>query len=194
MSRVHACDKPSVLDAARGMMEEVGYDSFNMRALAEHCHLAVGTLYNYFPSKYHIVQEIMIHDWTQLLGDLDALVESPAEPLDKLHEMYRRIREMFRRTHNFWAKGYASIFNELDMGGVRMRQGEFRGEIAGRVTRIMQGTHSEAGGPAAQRLSRLSDGLVRLMFSYCADSEAREDTVFEMIATVYDSMIGGEKC
>jgi AcrR family transcriptional regulator len=194
MSRVHACDKPGVLDAARGMMEEVGYDSFNMRALAEHCHLAVGTLYNYFPSKYHIVQEIMVQGWTELLSDLDALVASPAEPLDKLREMYRRIREMFTRTHNFWAKGYASIYNELDMKGVRMRQGEFRAELISRVIRIVQVPRFEAGGPAAQRLSRLSDGLVRLIFSYCADSEACEDAVFEMIATVYDSMIGGAKC
>ena len=43
--------KEAILATCRKIVSEKGLSSLNMRAVAEACHVALGSLYNYFPSK-----------------------------------------------------------------------------------------------------------------------------------------------
>lgn len=194
MSRVHACEQSEVLEAARVMLQEVGYDSFNMRALADHCHLAVGTLYNYFPSKYKIVYEIMLNDWNALIRDADAIAARREDPLLRLGEMYRRIQVMFDSAHQLWSKGHSSVFMEGNVGGAHHRQESFRSELAQRVVQICAGACPACrDAENAARTEALADGMVRLMFSYCSDGAGGDGAVYELIAAIHQSILGGKQ-
>lgn len=193
MSRIHASEQGEVLEAARAMLQEVGYDSFNMRALADHCHMAVGTLYNYFPSKYKIVYEIMLNDWNALIRDVDGIAGRRENPLALLGEMYRRIRVMFDSAHQLWAKGHSSIFMETATGGAHHWQDASRRELAQRVALICGAACPAcAEGETAARTAVLADGMVRLMFSYCSDDSGDDGAVYELLATLYQSIQGGK--
>ena len=63
--------RETILTTARAQLLETGYQDFAMREAAHRCGVAVGTLYNYFPSKDALAAAVMLEDWHE---DLDAMV------------------------------------------------------------------------------------------------------------------------
>jgi AcrR family transcriptional regulator len=47
----------------RRQLNTVGYTELTMRSIAKACGIAVGTLYNYFPSKEYLVGCVVLEDW-----------------------------------------------------------------------------------------------------------------------------------
>ena len=48
---------------ARRLLSERGYSGLSLRELADRCGVAVGTLYNYYPSKAALIARLMLEDW-----------------------------------------------------------------------------------------------------------------------------------
>lgn len=48
----------------RRVLEEAGYGALAMRDIAKKCDVAVGTMYNYFPSKEFLTGCVVLEDWT----------------------------------------------------------------------------------------------------------------------------------
>jgi TetR/AcrR family transcriptional regulator, cholesterol catabolism regulator len=51
-----------ILDATVALASQGGYDAVQMRAVAEHAEVALGTLYRYFPSKVHLLVSALARD------------------------------------------------------------------------------------------------------------------------------------
>ena len=51
-----------MLDATVALAARGGYDAVQMRAVAEHADVALGTLYRYFPSKVHLLVSALVRD------------------------------------------------------------------------------------------------------------------------------------
>ena len=51
-----------ILDATVALAVRGGYDSVQMRAVAEDADVALGTLYRYFPSKVHLLVSALVRD------------------------------------------------------------------------------------------------------------------------------------
>ena len=47
----------------RRVLEEQGYPALAMRDIAKQCGVAVGTMYNYFPSKEYLTGCVVLEDW-----------------------------------------------------------------------------------------------------------------------------------
>lgn len=60
-----------ILDAARALAEEGGYDGVQMRDVAEGADVALGTLYRYFPSKVHLLVSVMRREVDGMTGRID---------------------------------------------------------------------------------------------------------------------------
>ncbi len=56
--------RETVLQTAKKTLLSDGYDRLCLRKVSEQCNIAVGTIYNYFPSKLTLVTTIMLEDWT----------------------------------------------------------------------------------------------------------------------------------
>ena len=63
--------KEKILECTRKHLSETGYTSLSLRLIAKECHLGVGTIYNYFPSKDDLVAQIMLEDWFKCLAEMD---------------------------------------------------------------------------------------------------------------------------
>ncbi|MDY5594808.1 MAG: helix-turn-helix domain-containing protein [Oscillospiraceae bacterium] len=50
----------------RRMVSEQGLSALNMRSVAQACHVAVGSLYNYFPNKDDLVIATVARDWQDI--------------------------------------------------------------------------------------------------------------------------------
>lgn len=84
-------------EEARRQIQESGYGSVTMRSIAEACDVALGTLYNYYPSKDALIASFMEKDWQEAMSLLlSGSPDSDALPLlDKEHTLLIR----FLREH-----------------------------------------------------------------------------------------------
>ncbi len=55
--------KKSLLEEMERLLQQDGYGAVTIRAVAAGCGLAVGTVYNYFPSKEAMLAEYLLEDW-----------------------------------------------------------------------------------------------------------------------------------
>lgn len=60
-----------ILDTARTLAADGGYDGVQMRDVAEGAEVALGTLYRYFPSKVHLLVSVMRREVDAMTGRLD---------------------------------------------------------------------------------------------------------------------------
>jgi TetR/AcrR family transcriptional regulator, cholesterol catabolism regulator len=60
-----------ILDATLALASKGGYDAVQMRAVAEHAEVALGTLYRYFPSKIHLLVGALTEEMDQIQDKLD---------------------------------------------------------------------------------------------------------------------------
>jgi len=58
--------KEALLAASRAMAAEEGLSAVNIRALAQRCGVAVGSVYNYFPSKAALLAETVAGVWAEI--------------------------------------------------------------------------------------------------------------------------------
>ncbi len=52
-----------LMEEARRQLEEAGYGALTMRGVAQAVGVGVGTVYNYYPSKDHLIASFMAEDW-----------------------------------------------------------------------------------------------------------------------------------
>ena len=77
-----------LLAASRTLLLEEGYRALTMRQVAGLCHVAVGTVYNYFPSKDMLAAHILLEDWNDLLRSLQKKVNAAPAPMDGLEAVF----------------------------------------------------------------------------------------------------------
>ena len=53
-----------------------GYSTLTIRSVAKACHVAVGTVYNYFSSKEEFVASVLLVKWQQVLQSMNAAAAS----------------------------------------------------------------------------------------------------------------------
>jgi len=63
-----------VLDAARALFEEVGYDEATIRVIARRAGVSVGSVFTSFSSKSHVLSEVMAERLTALYADLERVI------------------------------------------------------------------------------------------------------------------------
>ena len=81
MPKIIENPEENILSAARRLVAEQGYAAVTMRAIAKECGIAVGTFYNYYPSKDAMLAVCLLHDWQAALSVPDSafLAEFTAE-------------------------------------------------------------------------------------------------------------------
>jgi TetR/AcrR family transcriptional regulator, cholesterol catabolism regulator len=86
-----------ILEAARNLAIEGGYDGVQMRDVADRAEVALGTLYRYFRSKVELLIAVMHHETTRLAGRITSRPptgETAAERVDAV--LQRGVRALRR--------------------------------------------------------------------------------------------------
>jgi AcrR family transcriptional regulator len=94
-----------VLDAARQLFEEVGYDEATIRAIARRAGVSVGSVFTSFCSKSHVLSEVMQERLAGLYADLDRVIPHlRGSTADRCRSMFAVHYEFeFRRLRLFLA-------------------------------------------------------------------------------------------
>ena len=121
--------------------------SFSMRKVAKKTHMAVGTLYRYYPDKMNLIAEVLLEDWNEvyketeeemkaikdfqeilfLVQDLLCQFKKKYEPLFSLNKKDEGIRDFFR-LHLILVQQLKKLF-QLGLENLSMPKNEQRDEM-----------------------------------------------------------------
>ena len=93
------CD---LLRCARDILQNEGYGALTMRRVAGSCNIALGTIYNYFPSKEVLSAAVMLEDWQTALQQLRGRCSQAASPLQAMRFVYDCVADFSAVYRNVW--------------------------------------------------------------------------------------------
>ena len=82
--------RAQLLEEARRQTTERGYARTTIRSVAAACGIAVGTVYNYFPSKELLIASFVAEDWQERLAAMKSL--PPTDPERFLEGIYQELQ------------------------------------------------------------------------------------------------------
>lgn len=96
--------KNVILDYARDIILNDGYENLTMRNVSEKSKIAVGTIYNYFPTKKDLVVQILEDYWYDYLKIVDAIDKNEPDLYLKLLEIYKNLETFVDTFKEVWVK------------------------------------------------------------------------------------------
>lgn len=105
--------RADLLLEARRQLAERGYSRMTIRSVAEACGVAVGTVYNYFPSKEMLVATFMAESWRDSFSGVEAAAPENAEAY--LRGLYDALTAFMKRYGALFAdaeaeKAFTAVF------------------------------------------------------------------------------------
>ena len=105
--------REQLLAEAERQIVERGYARTTIRSVAGACGIAVGTVYNYFPSKDLMIASYMEEDWKQSLAKMKARCGESAEAF--LRRVYNGLKRFMRQHKSLFSdkeakQSYAAAF------------------------------------------------------------------------------------
>lgn len=96
--------RQTLLARSRDLLLHDGYDKLTIRAVAAACGVAVGTVYNYFPSKDMLVASVMLEDWLAALKRMEAGAAAAPDVLAGLEAVFDAITAFAATYTGAWAQ------------------------------------------------------------------------------------------
>ena len=131
MPKILESVREQLLITARRQIEENGYAKTTIRSVAAECGIAVGTVYNYFPSKDMLIASYIAEDWTAFLEQIQTDLSKDAET---------HLRHIYDALHGFMNK-HRTLFSDTDAAAVYtgifpFRHRQLRKQLAGMIAQV----------------------------------------------------------
>lgn len=94
----------TILTSGEKLLMINGYKSLTIRQVAAECHIAAGTIYNYYASKDALVAHIMFKDWTTAFGNIGDFLTGASDALQGLTLIFNVIRDFADRYRSIWGE------------------------------------------------------------------------------------------
>lgn len=134
--------RQALLARSREILLHDGYDKLTIRAVAAACDVAVGTVYNYFPSKDMLVASVMLEDWLVALARMEAGAAAASDVLEGLEAVFDAITAFAATYTGAWAQYGAHA-------GAVPAYRDRHGQLIGQLQKIIE--------PLLMRFDRLFD-------------------------------------
>jgi AcrR family transcriptional regulator len=183
-----------ILAAARKLLERRGPEAMTMEEIAADAGVAKGTLYLYFQSKDDLIQALITRVGENILQDVEASLQAPGTPPEKLIRMVSVLLEYLNRERLL----FPIYARELLRGEGESREGFWRRyqEMEEKFVALVTGLFAEgiAAGqfiPANPRLlTFLIRGLVRAT-GYYQRAEGQADAAKEALPVLLTLLSSG---
>ena len=94
--------KELFLETANQMMLNEGINAITIREIAHRSHVAVGTVYNYFPSKEALIAHAILADWQNVTAQMTESILSDSSAENGLQAIYQGIHDFASRYRPTW--------------------------------------------------------------------------------------------
>ena len=128
--------RETILMTAKDTLLSEGYDRLSLRGVSRQCHIAVGTIYNYFPSKLALIAAIMLEDWTGQMQKIQRACASAENAEAGIKSIFLNLREFALLYQDVWNMSMQSKEVRDEMLNGRSRHQTLIEQIVG-VIRIL---------------------------------------------------------
>lgn len=111
--------KEKIITVCQKMVEEQGITVINMRSVAMACHVSVGAMYNYFPSKSELLCATIESIWKDIFPMSNQLVQSTSF-LECLTWLFENIQEGCKKYPEFLSRHALTFASENKELGHKM--------------------------------------------------------------------------
>lgn len=124
-----------LLEETRRQIEESGYGSLTVRAVAKNCGVGVGTVYNYYRSKDELVASFMLEDWKACISAIGACAETADSIEPVLRAIYDSLTAFISRHRSIFSdKAAVAAFG----GSIAQYHGLLRSQLAAPLRRFCE--------------------------------------------------------
>lgn len=129
--------KELIMNNAKDIVLKEGYSKLNMRTLAKCCGIALGTIYNYYPTKKDLIVEMMEDYWEKYFLRLNVILESEDNFYVKLTNIYEILSKFITMFKQIWLKPDLYHNQEYIEGGLE-RQNIFIHRLILEIEKILK--------------------------------------------------------
>ena len=176
-----ATSEEAIIEACQRIVKEKGLSAVNMRSVAAECNVAVGSIYNYFPSKSDLLCAAIESIWK------DIFYISDSNPgfvcfADCLSWMYESMKEGGRKYPEFFSMHALSLASEDKVRGRRRMEEYFTQlkesllEILKKDSRVREGAFNESLTPEL-----FTDYILMIFFSSLTDTQQNSAGLLEIV-------------
>lgn len=112
MPKVIANLSEQIRAQTRTLLLSDGWEALTVRAVAAHCHVAVGTVYNYYSSKDALIAAVMLEDWQSVLKRMETAANTASTVADGLRAVFAELCAFERQYQTVWQQ-YAMRNNPM---------------------------------------------------------------------------------
>ena len=94
--------RENILKESKRILKTESYDKLTVRRVAKTCGVAVGTVYNYFPSKEMLTAGVMLDDWQKSLEQMRKAAEAASSSMEGLEQIYAVLLEFISEYTETW--------------------------------------------------------------------------------------------
>ena len=183
-----------ILAAARSLLEQRGPEAMTMEEIAAAAGVAKGTVYLYFQSKDHLIQALIARVGENLIQDVEASLQAPGTPPEKLIRMVSVLLEYLNRGRLLFPIYARELLQkeQASREGFRRRYQELEEQFVALVTRLFaEGIAAGHFIPANPRLlTFLIRGLIRAT-GYYQKAEGQADAAKEALPVILTLISSG---
>jgi AcrR family transcriptional regulator len=183
-----------ILAAARQLLEQRGLEAMTMEEIAAAAGVAKGTLYLYFQSKDDLIQALITLVCENILKDLEASLQAPGTPAEKLRRVVSVLLEYLNRERLL----FPIYARELLRGKRETREGFWRNyqELEERFVTLVTGLFAEgiATGQFISANPRLLTFLIRGLVratGYYQQAEGQAEAAQEALPVILTLLSSG---
>lgn len=118
LSRVIQNPRELILNEAKKILYDEGYSKISIRRVAKECKIAVGTIYNYFPSKKDLIVEMMVNFWQEYFYNVDNTLKTKESVYIKLKKIFYGLSQYIEKFRTVWLTDDLYSSPEYVKGGV----------------------------------------------------------------------------
>jgi AcrR family transcriptional regulator len=141
MPKVIANAKENILEAAKNMLIEQGYNTLNMRDIAKESNVGLGTVYNYFKSKKEIVREIVLIDWTKCLNSMDEFCSEQQDVMSGLRLVFSELKRFVDIYKDIWMAIYMQSEIRPKINELHNSHKGFFNDLKSRISLLFDNNH-----------------------------------------------------
>lgn len=119
LSRVIENPKQLILNKAKEILYNEGYSKLNMRNLSKACDIALGTIYNYYPTKKNLIIEMMTDYWQEFLYSVQKTADSNSDIYVKFNNIFNELKTFVENFRQYWLTSEIYDSPELIQGGLK---------------------------------------------------------------------------
>ncbi len=129
----------SILQAANEILLEQGFGDFSIRAVAKKLGIAPATIYNYYPSKENILEELVDRAWRGLMGTIDNELAEISEPVEALNRIYELLKGAMNPLFSHWLTADTKVMppDHPDEKSIMAKKQEIGAELTERIETIL---------------------------------------------------------